>query len=305
MYCTGIKHFEFYIGHKEAKVSSWESALKITKDFMWDCLRSFYLLFLPVFKYLLSVWNAFGCHSLKSVVETSGAAGHTPRGYTWRKKRISIRISKANVTPVPSTHVCQEVSSWSREAVSHVLVKGKMSSYYAEFPQQGTPRSRSRRGFRSQPSSATVLSRNLGYQWLPHMQVLGASFETPCLGTQVNSPCSWPLLTYQEESLCTARSTLDHITASWLLPCALTPKGCTAKKTTKVSFAFERTYSPQMQRGSLPFGPSQNQEERWVWTSGIQFPFSALCPPAHILQRKKNQLGRGRQMRQDEGRRLP
>lgn len=72
-------------------------------------------------------------------------------------------ISKANVIPVPSTHVCQEVSAWSREAVSHVLVKGETSSYYADFPEQDTPRSRSRRGFRSQPSSATVLSRNLRY----------------------------------------------------------------------------------------------------------------------------------------------
>jgi len=55
MYGTGIKHFEFYIGYVKAKVSSRESALKITKDFMWDCLRSFYLLFLTVFKYLLLV----------------------------------------------------------------------------------------------------------------------------------------------------------------------------------------------------------------------------------------------------------
>lgn len=80
MYCTGIKLFEFYIGYKKAKVSSWESALKITKDFMWDCLRSFYLLFLTVFKYLLSVWDACGCHSLKSVWRLAGQLGMRHKG---------------------------------------------------------------------------------------------------------------------------------------------------------------------------------------------------------------------------------
>lgn len=87
MDCIGIKHFEFYIGYEKAKVSSWESALKITKDFMWDCLRSLYLLFLTVFKYLFSIWNAFACHSPKSEVQTGRAAGYTPWGDAYRKKQ--------------------------------------------------------------------------------------------------------------------------------------------------------------------------------------------------------------------------
>lgn len=93
IYCTGIKHSEFNIGYKEAKVSSWESALKITKDFMWDCLRSFYLLFLTVFKYFLPVSNAFGCHSLKSAVETCRAAGHAPQENTSRNKHSGFQRS--------------------------------------------------------------------------------------------------------------------------------------------------------------------------------------------------------------------
>lgn len=61
-YCPGIKHFEFYIGHKKAKVSSWEIALKIKRTscgIVWDhfiCCSWLYL------KYLLSVWNAFVTH---------------------------------------------------------------------------------------------------------------------------------------------------------------------------------------------------------------------------------------------------
>lgn len=145
MYCTGIKHFEFYIGYKKAKVSSCESALKIIKDFMWDCLRSFYLLFLTVFKYLLSVWNAFGCHSLKSVVETSKAAERTPQAVTWGKKHIDFEISKASIIPVLSTYVWQEVSIWPREAVSHLLLRGETISYHADFPRQTSFKGRSKR----------------------------------------------------------------------------------------------------------------------------------------------------------------
>lgn len=84
-YCPGIKHFEFYIGHKKAKVSSWEIALKITKDFMWDCLRSFYMLFLTVFKVSPFSLKCL-CHSLTSAVQTGRAAGQAPQRDTHGKK---------------------------------------------------------------------------------------------------------------------------------------------------------------------------------------------------------------------------
>lgn len=164
MYCTGIKHFEFYIGYKKAKVSSWKSALKITKDFMWDCLRSFYLLFLTVFKYLLSVWNAFGCHSLKSVVKTSRPAGHAPQGNTWRKKHSDFQRS-----PKQMLYLCHQFTFVKR--CQHGLKK-----QWATFSWEGrqfhvmlTPLSKillgagQGDGFRSQPKCTTVLSRNPGY----------------------------------------------------------------------------------------------------------------------------------------------
>jgi len=54
-------------------------------------------------------------------------------------------ISKVNIIPVPSTHVFQGLSMQPREAVSHVLVKGETISHHANFPEQVTRRSRSRR----------------------------------------------------------------------------------------------------------------------------------------------------------------
>lgn len=47
-----------------------------------------------------------------------------------------------NIIPVPSTHICQEVSLWPREAVSHVLVRGEAISHLTNLPEIGTPRSK-------------------------------------------------------------------------------------------------------------------------------------------------------------------
>lgn len=144
-YCPGIKHFEFYIGYKKEKVSSWESALKITKDFMWDCLRSFYMLFLTVFKIPPFSLKCL-CHSNEiSSADWQGNWAGTTRGYTGKKALRVLDTSKVNIILVPSTHICQEVSTWPREAVSYVLVGGEAISHHTNLPEQGTPSSRSRR----------------------------------------------------------------------------------------------------------------------------------------------------------------
>lgn len=143
MDCIGIKHFEFYIGYEKAKVSSWESALKITKDFMWDCLRSLYLLFLTVFKYLFSIWNAFACHSPKSEVQTGRAAGHTPWGDAYRKKQADFWSSPKLGLYLCSLGLyllmCQKVSAQPGGAASHILMREDRTTSQANFSEQVVP----------------------------------------------------------------------------------------------------------------------------------------------------------------------
>lgn len=204
MDCIGIKHFEFYIGYEKAKVSSWESALKITKDFMWDCLRSFYLLFLTVFKYLLSIWNAFACHSQKSVVETSRAAGHTPQGDTWGEKHSDFWRS-----PKLALYLCQQPTFVKRcqcgleKPWATFLREGREFRVMSTSPSKTLLRAGWGDGFTSQSRRVTVLSRNSGYwaeltvqwlQWSLHIQIHGAYSEVPGLGAlaiaaHVNNVC--------------------------------------------------------------------------------------------------------------------
>lgn len=126
-------------------MSSWESALNITKDFMWDCLSSFYMLFLTVFKIPPFNLKCF-FHSLKSAVETGRAAGHAPQQDIHGKKALRVLDTcKVNTILVPSTHICQEVPTWPRETVNHVLVRREAISHLTNFPELGSPRSRSRR----------------------------------------------------------------------------------------------------------------------------------------------------------------
>lgn len=83
---------------------------------------------------------------MKSAVQTGRATGQAPQGDTQGKKHSEfLDTSKVNIILVPSTHICQEVSTWPREAVSYVLVGGEAISHHTNLPEQGTPSSRSRR----------------------------------------------------------------------------------------------------------------------------------------------------------------
>jgi len=190
MDCIGIKHFEFYIGYEKAKVSSWESALKITKDFMWDCLRSFYLLFLTVFKYLLSIWNAFACHSQKSEVHTGRAAGHTPWGDTCRKKHSDFLRS-----PKLGLYLCPQPLCVRRCQLSLEKQQATFSWERTELRARPTSLSRSPLGVGQEMvlhlRCATTQQKFRTWSWIYSAitsvmpQIRGTNSELLCLGALV------------------------------------------------------------------------------------------------------------------------